>query len=298
MKTFKQTLLALALAACSVGAQAQQAAPQSAQADGIPVTRLSRLRVFADDQQINEQSRLQYTQLLTQAQQKNALVPASDARVQRLRAIAQRIVPYATRWNPAAANWKWEVNLLNADQVNAFCMPGGRIAFYTGILNKLNLTDDEVAMVMGHEIAHALREHARKRAVQSQAMSIASRIGGAALSHYLGIDPQLANLGTGAAAQLTVLRFSRGDETEADIVGLDLAARAGFDPRAGVALWQKMGAVNARQPMEFLSTHPSGDSRIDDMNRNLPLVMPVYARTRSTTVNALPPYQTTALPKA
>ncbi|WP_431477987.1 M48 family metallopeptidase [Massilia eburnea] len=296
MKKFKFTLIALALAAST--ASAQQAAPMNPKADGIPVTKLSRLRVFADEQQMDQQSKLQYSQLLNEARQKEALVPESDPQVKRLRAIASRIVPNAQRWNPSAANWQWEVNLLNSDQVNAFCMPGGRIAFYTGILTKLNLTDDEVAMVMGHEIAHALREHARKRAVQSTAVSLASKLGGAVLSSYLGIDPRITDAGANVAGQLTVMKFSRGDETESDLVGIDLAARAGFDPRAGIALWQKMSAVNAQQPMEFLSTHPSGNSRIQDMQKQMPLVLPVYARQRGLDVNKLPPYQTSPLPKS
>ena len=297
MKKFKFTLIALALAA-GTASSAQAPAPMNPKADGIPVTKLSRLRVFADEQEMDQQSKLQYSQLLNEARQKEALVPESDPQVKRLRAIAARIVPNAQRWNPAAANWQWEVNLLNSDQVNAFCMPGGRIAFYTGILTKLNLTDDEVAMVMGHEIAHALREHARKRAVQSTAVSLASKLGGAVLSSYLGIDPRITDAGANVAGQLTVMKFSRGDETDSDLVGLDLAARAGFDPRAGVALWQKMGAVNAMQPMEFLSTHPSGNSRIQDMQKQMPLVLPVFARVRGLDVNRLPPYETSPLPRS
>jgi predicted Zn-dependent protease len=297
MKKFKLTLIALALAAGAASAgQAPAQAPMNPKADGIPVTKLSRLRVFADEQEMDQQSKLQYSQLLSEAKQKEALVPDSDPQVKRLRAIAARIVPNAKRWNPAAANWNWEVNLLNSDQVNAFCMPGGRIAFYSGILTKLNLTDDEVAMVMGHEISHALREHARKRAVQSTAVSIASKLGGAVFSSYFGIDPRITDAGANVASQLTVMRFSRGDETEADLVGIDLAARAGYDPRAGLALWQKMGAVNSQEPMEFLSTHPSGESRIQDMQKQMPLVLPVYARVRGLDVNKLPPYQTSPLP--
>jgi len=295
MKKFKLTLIALVLAAGAATA-APASAPMNPKADGIPVTKLSRLRVFADEQEMDQQSKLQYSQLLSEAKQKEALVPDSDPQVKRLRAIAARIVPNAKRWNPSAANWQWEVNLLNSDQVNAFCMPGGRIAFYSGILTKLNLTDDEVAMVMGHEISHALREHARKRAVQSTAVSIASKLGGAVLSSYLGIDPRLTDAGANMAGQLTVMKFSRGDETEADLVGIDLAARAGFDPRAGLILWKKMAAVNSQEPMEFLSTHPSGNSRIQDMQKNMPLVLPVYARVRGLDVNKLPPYQTSALP--
>jgi predicted Zn-dependent protease len=294
---YKHTILALSLALAAGAGSAQQAAPMNPNADGIPVKKLSPLRILTDEQSVNEQSGLQYGQLLQEAKQKNALAPESDPQVKRLRAIAARIVPHAQRWNPASANWKWEVNLLNSDQVNAFCMPGGRIAFFSGILTRLNLSDDEVAMVMGHEIAHALREHARKRATQSTVVSVASRFAGAVLSQYTGIDPRITDAGTNIAGQLTVMKFSRGDETESDLVGIDLAARAGFDPRAGVALWQKMSAVNAQQPMEFLSTHPSGNSRIQDMQKQMPLVLPVYARVRGLDVNKLPPYQTTPLPK-
>ncbi|WP_374583500.1 M48 family metallopeptidase [Pseudoduganella sp.] len=296
---FKHTILAmsLALAAGAPAAQPQQA-PMNPNADGIPVTKLSRLRAFSDEQSVNEQSRLQYGQLLSEAQKKNALVPDTHPQVKRLRAIAARITPHAARWNPGSANWKWEVNLLNSDQVNAFCMPGGRIAFYTGILSKLNLNDDEVAMIMGHEIAHALREHARKRMGQSQVTSIFARLGGAVVSHYTGWDPQLVGAGANAVGQGVLLKFSRGDEAESDMVGIDLAARAGYDPRAGISLWQKMSAINSAQPLEFLSTHPSGETRIEDMQKNMHLVLPVYARVRGLDVNKLPPYQSTPLPKS
>jgi predicted Zn-dependent protease len=298
-KKTRHSIAFLVLATSMQLAPAQQPAPSAAPAaDGIPVTRLSRLRFFSDEEAVNQQSKLQYDQLLQEANQKNALFPENHAQVQRLRAIAQRIIPHVGRWNPEAADWKWEVNLLNSDQVNAFCMPGGRIAFYSGILKKLNMTDDEVAMVMGHEIAHALREHARKRQGESQVAAIAGKLGGVAASALFGIDPRLTDFGGRMAAQAAVLKFSRGEETEADLVGIDLAARAGFDPRAGIALWQKMGAVNARAPIEFLSTHPSGDSRIAEMNKSMPLVLPVYARTRGTTVAALPAYRTTPLPKS
>lgn len=298
MRKINCAVLALTLAAGSAVAQPQQQAmAMNPNADGIPVTKLSRLRVFSDEQQVNEQSRLQYGQLLSEAQKKNALVPNSDPQVKRLRAIAARITPHAARWNPAALNWKWEVNLLNSDQVNAFCMPGGRIAFFSGILTKLNLSDDEVAMIMGHEIAHALREHARKRMAQAQGTALFAKVLGAGAAHYLGIDPRIADAVAGAGGQVAVLRFSRGDETEADQVGIDLAARAGFDPRAGISLWKKMGAVNTQQPMEWLSTHPSGDSRINEMQGNMPLVLPVYARVTGRDVNKLPEYQSSPLPK-
>jgi len=293
MKKSNTLLAALALAClCS-------ALPVAAQDDGIPVTRMSRLRGLGGDaRQFDQQSKLQYDQMLAQAHQKDAVATDRNPQLIRLRAIAQRLIPFTTRWNPDSANWKWEVNLLNSPTVNALCMPGGRIAFYNGILVKLNLTDDEVAMVMGHEIAHALREHAREQAGKNAITSVGARIFGAIGSAYFGVDPRLGDAAAGAVAQGAALSFSREDESEADLVGLDLAARAGFDPRAGIALWQKMGAVNKSQPLPFLSTHPSGSKRIEDMDKNMYLVLPVFARARGLDPDNLPPYRSLALPKS
>lgn len=286
MKTLKHTAAFLLLAAC-VGAGAAQ--PQQ---DGIPVTSMSRLRGLADAEQFDQQSKLQYTQLLGEAKQKGALAPATDPQVQRLRAIARRLIPYAARWNPDAAKWNWEVNLLNSPQVNAFCMPGGRIAFFSGILTKLNLTDDEVAMVMGHEIAHALREHAREQAGKTAATSLFTKLAGAGLAAYFGVDPRLGDIGSDLVTKGAALAYSRDDEREADLVGMDLAARAGFDPRSGPVLWQKMGAASKGAPPAFLSTHPSGGDRIAQMNKAMPLVLPVYARSKGVDASRLPDYRT------
>lgn len=289
MTTVKRLAILLSLCACCGLGAAQPLQPQ--QQDGIAVKPLSRWRQLQSEQEVDQQARSQYAALLGEARQQGALAPATHPQVLRLRAIAQRLIPYAARWNPRAAQWRWEVNLLNSDQVNAFCMPGGRIAFYTGILDKLNLSDDEVAAVMGHEIAHALREHGRERAAKAGATSLGARLAGAGLSAWLGIDPRITDAVTGQAAQLAVLHFSREEETEADLVGLDVAARAGYDPRAGVALWRKMAALNRGAPPAWLSTHPSGDSRIADINQNMGLLLPVYARSKGVDVAALPPYR-------
>jgi predicted Zn-dependent protease len=293
MKKLKLKSAMLALV-CVLGAL-----PVYAQNDGIPVAKLSRLRgLGGDSAQFDQQSKLQYDQMLKQAHDKDAVASDNNPQLIRLRAIAKRLIPFTTRWNPDAAQWKWEVNLLNSDTVNAFCMPGGRIAFYNGILTKLNLTDDEVAAVMGHEIAHALREHAREQAGKNTVTQVGSRILGALGSAYFGVDPRLGDAAAGMASQGFALKFSRGDESEADLVGLDLAARAGFDPRAGVALWQKMGAINKSQPISFLSTHPAGKDRIANMNKNMPLVLPVFARAKGLDPQNLPKYHSLALPKA
>ena len=293
MKKLKLKGAALALV-CVIGAF-----PVYAQNDGIPVEKLSRMRGLGGDaSQFDQQSKLQYDQMLKQAHDKDAVATDDNPQLIRLRAIAKRLIPFTTRWNPDAAQWKWEVNLLKSDTVNAFCMPGGRIAFYNGILTKLNLTDDEVAAVMGHEIAHALREHAREQAGKNTVTQVGSRILGALGSAYLGVDPRLGDAAAGMVSQGVALKFSRGDESEADLVGIDLAARAGFDPRAGVALWQKMGAINKSQPISFLSTHPTGKDRIANMNKNMPLVLPVFARAKGLDPNNLPKYHSLALPKS
>jgi predicted Zn-dependent protease len=154
-------------------------------------------------------------------------------------------------------------------------MPGGKIAFYTGILEQLKLTDDEVAMIMGHEMAHALREHARERMGKQAATNIGLSLG----AQLLGLGntgAQIANMG----GQLLSLKFGREDESEADLVGLELAARAGHNPRAGVSLWQKMSAASKGAPPQFLSTHPSGPTRIKDIELNIPKVEPLYERAK------------------
>ena len=173
--------------------------------------------------------------------------------MQRLRYIAERLIPHTPEWNPRARQWQWQVNLIGSQQLNAFCMPGGKIAFYYGILDKLKLNDDEVATIMGHEMAHALREHARERMGKTVATRGAIELGSALFG--LGVGGRyLADMG----AQLLTLRFSREDESEADLVGMEIAARGGYDPAAGVTLWQKMGAASKGAPPQWLSTHPAG----------------------------------------
>jgi predicted Zn-dependent protease len=215
----------------------------------------------------------QYAQMLQQASAQKALGDQNHPQVRRLRAIAKAIIPHALGWNPRARDWRWEVNLIGSKQINAFCMPGGKIAFYSGILEQLKLSNDEVATVMGHEVAHALREHARAR----MGKNAATGIGAGLLSQVLGLG-ELGQTVTNYGAQLLTLQFSRGDESEADLVGMELAARAGFDPRAGVSLWQKMAAASQGAPPQWLSTHPSGATRIADIEANLPKVMPLFKR--------------------
>jgi predicted Zn-dependent protease len=243
--------------------------------EGVDVGGNSAFSKLVSADQVERSAAQQYAQLLSQANGKGALGSKDDPQVVRLRTIARKIIPFAVEWNPRAKDWRWEVNLLGSSQVNAFCMPGGKIAFYSGILQKLKLSDDEVAMVMGHEIAHALREHARERMGKNAATGIGANL----LSQVLGLG-QVGQTVTNYGAQLLTLEFSRSDESEADLVGMELAARAGYNPRAGVTLWQKMGAANGSGPPQWLSTHPSGSSRIAEIEANLPKVMPLYERAK------------------
>nr|WP_315491898.1 M48 family metallopeptidase [uncultured Rhodoferax sp.] len=257
------------------------AAPPAMARDGVEVGGNSAFTKLVPAEEVERSASQQYLQLLKQADEKRALAPKDNAQLVRLRAIAQKIIPFALDWNPRARNWQWEVNLIGSSQINAFCMPGGKIVFYTGILEKLQLTDDEVAMVMGHEIAHALREHARERMGKSAATHGIARLAGALASSYFGIDPRITDGIASGGANLLTLEFSRDDESEADLVGMELAARAGFNPRAGVTLWQKMGAANKNAPPQWLSTHPAGTRRIADIEANLPKVLPLFERARA-----------------
>jgi Zn-dependent protease with chaperone function len=248
------------------------ALPAAAQVD---VGKSSAMRQLVPAEQLETSATQQYDQMLAQAKAKRALAPDNHPQLIQLRAIAQRIIPYAQQWNSRAGSWRWEVNLIGSKQINAFCMPGGKIAFYTGILDQLKLTDDEIAMVMGHEMAHALREHARERIAKSQATSIGLSLG----AQLLGLG-ELGNMAANLGTQLLTLKFSRSDESEADLVGLELAARAGYDPQAAVSLWQKMGQATGNGGIGFLSTHPTGPDRIRELEQNVPRVQGLYLQSR------------------
>jgi Zn-dependent protease with chaperone function len=295
MNSMRKIVLAAALAACAVSVAAQQpAAEQTTVQDGIEVRPMSRARVLVSEQQLEAQAKQQYVAMMQQASEKGALLPPADPQAVRLRTIARRMIPYTARWNPAASKWDWQVNLIASPEVNAFCMPGGRIGFYSGILTQLKMNDDEVAAVMGHEVAHALREHSRAQMVKSAGTNVGFRLGGALIASIFGLDPGVTDTVAQYGAQFTSLKFSRDDEREADLIGLDIAARAGFDPRAGIAVWEKMAKLNKVSPPQFMSTHPGGADRIARMNAHMNLLLPLYARSKGTTVQALPPYRTAA----
>ena len=248
-------------------------APVLAQVDVGPS---SRVRQLVPAEELEAAASQQYAQMMADARSKGALAPASNPQFQRLQRIATKLVPQTAQWNDRSKAWKWEVNLIGSKQINAFCMPGGKIAFYTGILDQLKLTDDETAIIMGHEMAHALREHARARIAKSQGTGTLLSIG----AQLLGLG-QLGDVAASLGTQLLTLRFSREDESDADLVGLELAARGGYNPQASVSLWEKMGqAGGGAGGPSFLSTHPSGPQRIQVLQSNVPKVRGLYERAR------------------
>jgi predicted Zn-dependent protease len=241
--------------------------------EGVEVGPPSSFAGMVPAEEVEQAAVLQYAKIRQEAAGKGALAGDGDPQLLRLRTIAQRLIPFSYEWNPRARQWKWEITLLRSSQVNAFCMPGGKIAFFDGILSQLQLVDDEVAMVMGHEIAHALREHAREQ----MGKSAATRGGIDIVASLFGLG-NVSRLAANIGGQLLTMKFGRDDETEADLVGMELAARAGYDPRAGISLWNKMAQASKGAPPQFLSTHPSGPTRIRDMEVNLPKVEGLFAK--------------------
>jgi predicted Zn-dependent protease len=242
--------------------------------DGVKVPRKSIFTKLVSAEKVENSSALQYDAMTRQAFQKNTLLGDRDPQVVRVRQIFQDLYPHTFKFNERAKAWKWEVNVLKSPSINAFCMPGGKIALFTGILEKLNLTDDEVAMIMGHEMGHALWEHARERTAKTNITNIGSRVIGGLLFGQAG------ELIGAAGSSLAALKFSRNDETEADLIGLELAARAGYDPRAGITLWQKMSSASKGAPPAWFSTHPAGATRIKTIEDNLKDVQPLYEKAR------------------
>ena len=193
--------------------------------------------------------------------------------IQRVDRITGRLVAQAVMKRPESAKWDWSVEVIDDPMtVNAWCMAGGRMAVYTGLLQKVDPTDDELAQVMGHEISHALANHTAER--MSVAMATQA---GAALVGILSDNSIAAMSVTALAASVAVeLPNSRAAESEADQIGIELAAKAGYNPNAAISLWQKMGKVGGETPPQFLSTHPSPGNRQEKLAELAPKMMPFY----------------------
>jgi len=235
--------------------------------------------MMLSSKQVESMSSASYSQTLKTASDKKTL-NTDPAVLARIRAISDRLIAQVPVYRADAANWKWEVNVEKNDQVNAYCMPGGKIMVFTGLIDKLNAADDELAAVIGHEIAHALREHGRER----MSLAYAQQGGLALLAAVIGSKKNAAT-SLDMAGKGTQLFFSlpnsRTQETEADRMGSELAARAGYNPNAAISLWTKMGQNGGKKPAEFLSSHPSDKTRIDDLSKLIPTVMPLYEQAKT-----------------
>ncbi|HUL66355.1 MAG TPA: M48 family metallopeptidase [Burkholderiaceae bacterium] len=245
---------------------------QTTRGGEVGVNRSQSMMLSASE--VDTAAKEQYSQIIAEAQKKGAL-NQDPAMTQRVRRIAQRLIPQTAVFRDDAPKWQWEVNVLASKEVNAWCMPGGKIAVYTGLIEQLKITDDELAAVMGHEIAHALREHAR----ESMSRQAITGVGLSVIEILTGVS--MGDTGQLLAQSMFVLPNSRQNEQEADRIGVELAARAGYDPRAAVSLWTKMSNFGGSQPPQWLSTHPSHESRVKDVHEYSQRVMPLYERAKA-----------------
>lgn len=231
--------------------------------------------MMVSQQEVDQGAQVAYQQELDKARKQGAL-NQNKQQYQRVQTIAQRLIAHVGVFRPDAAQWPWEVNVQTSNDVNAYCMPGGKIMVYTGLIEQLKATDAELAAVIGHEIAHALREHSRERMSRAYAQQMV--LAGVAMA--TGAGEGVMGLASQVSAVTFTLPHSREQEAESDRMGLELMARAGYDPNAAVTLWQKMGQLGGGSPPELLSTHPSSDTRIRDLQANVPKVLPLYQAAR------------------
>ncbi|WP_414691989.1 M48 family metallopeptidase [Paraburkholderia fungorum] len=236
---------------------------------------------------LEAQAAQEFNEIVYGAEHANSLYGDTDAHVTRVRSIIDKMIPYSLKWNERAKNWKWDLAVVRSPDIRMYCLPGGKIVVYSGLLDRVRLNDNELGMLIGHEIAHALREHARERLGELQASQLDSS----------GTIPQLfglADLGAaplGIGSRLLEMRYENTDETEADVIGSDIASRAGFDPRAAVTLWDKLAtATRSNRDQGFIYVHPYTPARRQDLIKRLPDMLPLYAKAIGKSVDALPDY--------
>lgn len=247
------------------------AAVQTTSGGAVGVERKQWMSGLVSEGELNQAAQQNYRQILSQARAQGAL-DKDAAQTRRVQAIAKRLIGQVGGFRPDAQAWNWEVHVISSNELNAWCMPGGKIAVYSGLITQLKLNDAELAAIIGHEMAHALREHSREQVSQQMATSVGLSI----LSSVLG-QPAVQDLGSSLTQVMFALPNSRQHETEADLIGVELAARAGYDPRAAISLWEKMAALDrGQQQPEFMSTHPSSGNRIAELRNITERVMPLY----------------------
>jgi predicted Zn-dependent protease len=234
-----------------------------------------RQQMLVSESEVDAAAQGAYAKELTTARTAGKL-NADAPLLARVRRISDRLIPQTAVFRPEAPQWKWEVNVQSTPDLNAYCMPGGKIMVYSGLVEKLELADAELAAVIGHEMAHALREHTRERVSRAYAQNLVL----AGVAALAGLGQGAADL-AGSISNVTFqLPHSRAQEEEADIIGLELMARAGYDPEGAVSVWRKMAAAETSAPPQFLSTHPSSGSRIADLQARIPVVQPLFEATR------------------
>ncbi|EDZ97451.1 peptidase M48 Ste24p, partial [Burkholderia sp. H160] len=236
---------------------------------------------------LEAQAAEEFSQIVYGANHANRLYGDTEARVTRVRSIIDRMIPYSLKWNERAKGWKWEVAVVRSNDIRMYCLPGGKIVIYSGILDRVRLNDNELGMLIGHEIAHALREHARMRLGQLQESQLDSS---GTIPQLFGLaDLGMAPLGIGS--RLLEMKYEDTDETEADVIGSDIASRAGFDPRAAVTMWDKLAqATRGSGERGFIYVHPYTPERREDIIKRLPDMLSLYAKAIGKSVDALPDY--------
>ncbi len=246
---------------------------------------------------VEAQSAVEYMQLIERARNEGRLLPSSDPRVERIRSIVMRVAPFADKWSERVKDWRWEVNVVRSREIGMFCLPGGKLVVYSGLLDRMRLKDDELGVLFGHMIAHALREQVRDRLSAQQA----APFGTEALPQLFGVteldgaSPQAPGLG----GPILAMRYDATDETEADVIGADIAARAGFDPRAALSLWDKLAdATRGDRGAGFIHIHPYSEARRLDIIKRLPDMLAQYAKARGVEADRLPDYPGVKSPKA
>ncbi len=246
---------------------------------------------------LEAQASAEFNEIVRGAAHADRLYPDSDPHAQRVRAIVERLEPYSLKWSDRVKNWKWEIAVIRSPDIRMYCLPGGKIVVYSGLLDRVKLNDNELGVLFGHEIAHAVREHARERLGEQQA----ARLDSGSVPQLFG----LADLGVfplGIGERLMDMRYGRADETEADVIGSDIASRAGFDPRAAITLWDKLANATRRDGEQganqgFIYVHPYPPSRRDDIMKRLPDMLPLYAKAIGKPLDSLPDYAGIGRPK-
>lgn len=246
---------------------------------------------------LEAQSAVEYTQLIERARGEGRLLPASDPRVERVHSILMRVAPYGDKWSERVKDWRWEVNVVRSREIGMFCLPGGKLVVYSGLLDRMRLKDDELGVLFGHMIAHALREQVRDRLSAQQAAPFGTdplpQLFG--VTEFDGSPPQAPGLGS----PILAMRYDATDETEADVIGADIAARAGFDPRAALSLWDKLAdATRGDRGTGFIHIHPYSEARRLDIIKRLPDMLAQYAKARGVDPDRLPDYPGVKSPKA